>query len=305
MATERKNPGESLAFLPPDHIQNKDSNFIEFSKIPEYIEENRQSLIPIVEQLPDNFIFVDIASGTGLVPTLVAEEAKKLGKTGIVIGVEPDDFAIRYARENTPSDDKVQVHFVQAAGEHVGNFLDPLKGKVDAVTIHDAFHEVRGSENKRAINQAAYDLLKEGGVYNQTSAFTTEGMGEDETKYGFWLARTFRRLGGRGKRAVEKLQTDEATKIYKPQELAKMMGDAGFSVETTKRVVSLSPEALMAIAVYPRFSEGAIEKFEPNEGVEIPAVDKMGKELALTVRENNIGPLGRVWYTFTGKKVTS
>lgn len=83
-----------------------------------------------------------------------------------------------------------------------------------------------------------------------------------------------------------------------------MLLDAGFDeVIIRRRTVVMTNQALIAIARYPRFAEGVREKYQPlEEGGPRPSVDVVAGALVDTAIERNIGPLDRIWYTFTAKK---
>ena len=70
-------PKESNLSVPDNNL-----NFEEFSGQPEYVEVNRGLVKQVVLKLPVNFCHVDVATGTGLVPRLIIEEATKENKKG-------------------------------------------------------------------------------------------------------------------------------------------------------------------------------------------------------------------------------
>lgn len=287
--------------LMPEHAQTEDLNFLEFSEYEPYRAENRELLRRTVELLPnEGFVHLDIGAGTLLVAQEMIKLCQEMGKKGKIICVEPDRFALMKGKEKTPSVDGIEVELVQGNGEDL-----PLQGQIDSFSMHDAIHEVRGRKNKEKVLANAFARLKPGGRGTLNSAFTTIAMGEQENAkgYGWWIARSFRAVGGRGKKADEKLAVpddeDDSTKIYTPEDYIDMMQEAGFVVNMTPRIVEMSPDALRAIARYPRFVQGVREEFQPKEeNGKIPSVP----ELSHALFENVAKSLDRVWVDFELEK---
>ena len=288
-----------------DHLQNAEYNFVPFSQIPQYRDANRSLLRKVVRRLPDNFVHVDPGSGTGL----VAREMIGLlhgEKKGRIICVEPDEYAISQAKDLMPHQSDVEVIFIQGFAQDleslVGGYI-PDNG-VDSVSMHDAIHEIRGRDEKLKALRAEFNIGKRGAYYTWNSAFTTEGMGEDAMGYGRWIRGAFTESGGRTKRVRDRSDiVDDKTKIYEPYEYLPLFSEVGFKYLTLNpRTVILTNKALVAIARYPRFAEGAYENFEPGEDGRIPSIEKMSADLVKVAIENKIGPLVRIWNEYTAIK---
>src|SRR5579859_7903902 len=78
-----------------------DLDFGSFARQPEYVQVNRALVQLLVEHLPENFLHVDVASGTGLVPKLIIEQCQKLGRVGRVIGIDPNPLSLAIAARTT------------------------------------------------------------------------------------------------------------------------------------------------------------------------------------------------------------
>ena len=70
--------------------------------VPEYREVNRQLVQELFRHMPNPFVHVDLATGTGLVPQLLIEEAEKRGFRGTIIGIDRSAKALEIAEATTP-----------------------------------------------------------------------------------------------------------------------------------------------------------------------------------------------------------
>ncbi|KKQ96551.1 MAG: hypothetical protein A3C27_01790 [Candidatus Levybacteria bacterium RIFCSPHIGHO2_02_FULL_39_36] len=302
----------------PRTAQTEGRNFIPFSKIPEYRKVNRDLLSILVGMLPDNFVHVDVASGTGLVAQEMTVLCHAQEKRGKIICVEPDPYAVKQARKDTPSTDLVQVEFIQGKGEDLEELLAgkiPEEG-VDSVSIHDAIHEITGKDeetgvtNKQKVLSKMSKITKIGGFISLNSAFTTEGLGGDGFGYGKWSSHAFRLANGRIRRDRKEIKAedekDESTKVYEPIEYLNMSREAGFGkiIVFRKKPVTMTHDALVAISMYPRFSEGIFENYEPNPGAEIPDPASQSDYLIQSLNDKNITELGRVWRDYLLEKTS-
>ena len=91
-------PPEAKPF--PRIVTENELNYKEFSQQPEYVQANRELISNFVKRLPDNFRHVDIATGTGLIPQLIIDEAIKENKTGIIFGIDPNVTSLNMAKIN-------------------------------------------------------------------------------------------------------------------------------------------------------------------------------------------------------------
>lgn len=293
--------------------QTNERNFLPFSRIPEYRAVNRELLSILVGLLPDNFVHVDVASGTGLVAQEMISLCRELGKKGRIICVEPDGFAVAQARADTPSTEDVQIEFIQGYGENLRELLAgkiPEEG-VDSVSIHDAIHEITGVGKKQKVLSEMAAIAKKGAYISLNSAFTTEGQGDDRFKYGKWFSHTFKLANGRIRRDREKVkdgeEKDESTRIYEPIEYLNMVREAGFQeiVVFRSKPVTMMYDALAAISMYPRFAEGIFENYEPNEGAKIPDSESQSSYLIQSLNERNVVKLGRRWIDILMQKTAA
>lgn len=299
--------------------QDNERNFTPFSKVPEYRAVNRELLSILVSMLPDDFVHVDVASGTGLVAQEMIVLCHAQGKRGKIICIEPDQYAVEQARKDTPSADLVQVEFIQGKGEDLEELLAgkiPQEG-VDSVSIHDAIHEITGIDeetgvaNKQKVLSKMSKITKARGFISLNSAFTTEGQGNVGFKYGKWFTHAFKLANGKAIRDRKDTKVGdekyETTKVYEPIEYMRMMRNVGFEqiVVYRKKPVRLTQQALVAISMYPRFADGVFENYEPNKGATMPEPEAQSDFLVRSVHERNISELSRTWRDYLMRKLTS
>lgn len=276
--------------------QSEEFNFISFSRDRAYREANRQLILEAFSYLPSRFFQVDVASGTGLVSQEVGRLCQEKGKTGTVIGIDLDRFAVESAQKGTPSTPYCAVEFMEGRAQDIEQLLDgklPPKG-VDYVSVHDAIHEIEGEEDKRSILSSMARILKLGGIFTYNSAFTTAALEGAAITHGRWKAKALSILGGKRDRKIQ------AIKIHTPEEYREMICDAGLVVlYEAKRAVMLSRNALKAIAQYPAFVEGvfgdmvgkAKMPFEKKSRALIDALDALG-----------INEVPRIWHEVIAQK---
>ena len=297
-------------------LQTNERNFVPFSKIPEYRAVNRELLSVLVGFLPDNFVHVDVASGTGLVAQEMISLATEMGKKGRIICIEPDPFVVEQARIDTSSTENIQVEFIQGYGEDLEELLAgkiPEAG-VDSVSIHDAMHEITGVDEKTGILNiqkvfsSMAKITKLGGFISANGAFTTEGQGDDGFEYGKWFSHAFRLANGRIRRDRKEVkeEKDETTKVYEPIEYLNMMREAGFEkiLVFRKKYVVMSHDALVAISMYPRFPSGVFENYEPNPGFETPDPKAQSDYLIQSLEERKVTGLQRIWRDYIMQKTS-
>ncbi len=162
-------PKETLRRKQTHLQQTEELNYRKFSQQPEYRNVNHWLLArAFVKYLPNQFTFVDVASGTGLVSQELFDFCIANNKVGHIIGVEPDHFAIETAIEDTPDSPICTTDFIEGYGQ---NLVELLKGKipkegVDGVSILDALHEVEGKDQKEAVLIPMAGELKPLGIEN-------------------------------------------------------------------------------------------------------------------------------------------
>jgi ubiquinone/menaquinone biosynthesis C-methylase UbiE len=282
--------------IPRDQVVQSDRlNFVDFARDREYREANRVLLRQAFESLPSPFFHVDVASGTGLVAQEVCALCEGTGKAGTVIGIDPDPFAVRSARESTPSTAHCTVDFLEGRAQEMDRLLAgrlPPQG-ADYVSIHDAIHEIE-EEDKASILLCVARILKPGGLFSYNSAFTTAAMEQTAMQWGKWKAKAFSLLGGKRNRRVTGLVT------HSPEEYREMIASAGLAiVHEAKRSVCLSRSALEAIARYPRFVWGV---FADYVGEEMVPLEEKSQALIRALDDLGISELSRVWHELVARK---
>lgn len=277
-------------------IVDGDLNFGEFSKRPEYREVNRILIRELVSRLPENFRHVDVATGTGLVPQLIIEEAKKEGKTGEVIGIDPNVTSLNIARRNIRDQEGISVKLIEGMGQDLKRLLSgiiPPEG-VDGVSILDALHEIRKDEDKIEVVGAMADILKPGGLFIFNSAFTTDGILSAPMDWGRLKLRVMALLGGKRDKQAQVMP------IHPPGIYRQMIESTGLKViGEAKQIVDLTIESLLAISKYPAFFRGALEDMQKQESV--PDIKKSDAFIQ-AIKELTVPTLPRVWYQIIAQK---
>jgi ubiquinone/menaquinone biosynthesis C-methylase UbiE len=278
--------------------QSEAYNFLPFARDGAYREVNRGLIARALAHLPSPFCHVDVASGTGLVPQEVCALCEQEGKSGAIIGIDPDGYALESARRHTRPGPRCTVEFVQGVAQDMARLL---RGKVpgegvDYTSIHDALHEIRGEGDKRSVLAAMAAILRPGGVFTYNSAFTTVAMEESPMDWGRLKAKAFAVLGGRRNRQAE------AFKVHTPEEYRQMIVDAGLTVvyEAT-RVVKMSRSAMEAIGRYPAFIEGA---FSDMVGTEQVSLAEKSRAILAAIDALGFGEVPRVWHEIVAQKAS-
>lgn len=277
--------------------QSEAFNFVPFASDGAYREANRELIRLAFAHLPSPFYHVDVASGTGLVPQEVCALCQQHGKSGLVIGVEPDRFAIESARQNTPSGPHCSVEFVQGFGQDLARLLQGKipAGGVDYTSIHDAIHEIPGEDQKRSVLAAMAQILKPGGIMTYNSAFTTAALDEAAMDWGRLKAKAFAILGGKRDRQLA------AVKIHTPEEYRQMIVETGLTViYEARKVVRLPRAAMEAIGRYPAFVEGA---FSDMVGTERVSLEEKSRAILAAIADMGFVELPRVWHEIVAQKV--
>jgi len=276
--------------------QSEKYNFIAFSRDKAYREANRDLILRAFSQLPSPFFQVDVASGTGLVSQEVSALCQQTGKTGTIIGVDLDQFAVESARESVPSTPYCVIEFIQGRAQDIHRLLHgriPPEG-VDYVSIHDAIHEIEGEKDKRSVFSSMARILRPGGILTYNSAFTTAAMEGSAIKWGRMKARAFSMLGAKRDRTVE------AIRIHTPEEYKEMITNAGLViVYEARRVVKLCKAALRAISRYPTFVEGV---FADTAGKEKILFEKKSQALIDALDSLGIAEISRIWHETMARK---
>lgn len=287
-----------MVFIESDRSPTTDDdlNFEEFSRQPEYVEVNRALMQKLVSQLPPVFCHVDVATGTGLVPELIIDEARRGDKRGRVIGIDPNITSLNIARRRVHSSSGIVVEFIEGFGQNLKQLLErriPQKG-VSGVSILDALHEIREDEDKVKVIQAMADILKPGGLLAFNSAFTTDGISKDPMSWGKLKLRAMAKWGGKRDKQVQGLP------ILTPGKYKQMIENAGLVViYEAKKIVNLTIKSLVAISKYPAFIRGV---FEDMQGQESISDREKSNELIKAIEKLSVPTLPRVWYEIIAQK---
>jgi ubiquinone/menaquinone biosynthesis C-methylase UbiE len=266
-------------------------HFGHFSAIQEYRQVNRELISAVFTYLPPTFFHVDIATGTGLVPQLMIEEAERRGYSGTIIGIDPNRDSLDIARARIRSTEKISAIFLEGYGQEtealVGERIPPPGA--DMVSIHDAIHEVQGEASKREIFAAMARILKPGGVLTYNSAFTSIATGDAALEWGKWKSRALKELGKRRDRAIE------AIRRHTPEEYISMIGDEGLVVvHEAAKAVALTKKAIWAISQYPEFIQGVFRDML-DEGTR-PTLKGMSEALVVAFESLHKDNLPMVWH---------
>ena len=281
-----------------DDISMNGLHFNHFASIPEYREVNRSLIREVVGYLPNPFFHVDIATGTGLVPQILMEEATARGYTGHIIGVDRNDIGLDIARQSTPTGTDVTVEYILGDARGLRDLLRdriPAEG-VDGVSIHDAIHEIDGEDAQRGVYRDMGSIAKCGAVLSCNSSFTTRSMapGHSLRGHGEWKLH-FTKLTG------AKRNRDIPTMPYRtPEDYKQMIRDEGFEViHDQERIVQLSKTALKAISMYPAFISGVGMDLRFDREYSTQELSDFMCEAVDMLRFDS---LPRIWHEIIGRK---
>lgn len=272
-------------------------DFGEFSRMPEYIAVNKCLTEMLLSKLPRKFFHVDVAAGTGMVEKLLIEGAEKTGKTGAIIGVDPNSTSLAIARENVISSQSVSIKFIEGIGQDLKRLLKdeiPVEG-ADGASIHDALHEIWSNEDKTQIIQSMADILKPEGLLSFNSAFTTIANGPD---WGRWKLLSMRKLSGQ--QDIKRDKKNKAMPVLAPQDYKEMIQATGLVVVHEKITpVFLTKEALKAISRYPAFFQGVFDDMPGQES--FSGIEK-SNALVQVIEELGTPGFPKTWYEIIAQK---
>lgn len=279
--------------------QTESYNFVEFSQIGEYRKVNKELLLTALKFLPKNItniIHVDNATGTGLIPQLAAEVYAERGMQAIIIGIDPDLYALKKAADSIQNTKDIRLLLFQGYGQHLERLLKghiPSEG-VDVVSIHDAIHEIPGKDTKRAIFASQAKILKPAGIQTYNSSFTTAGNADAAFKWGKWKMAAFSYFNEQRDRTIN------AIEVLSPEEYRKMITDSGLKVvhEAMKKVI-LSLNALKAISRYPEYVNGVFRDMV-NTG-KYTLIEK-SRALITVLEKEGVTALPRQWHEIVAQK---
>ena len=278
-----------------------DLHFGHFTAIPEYRQVNRDLVARLLDRVPNPFVHLDVATGAGLIPQLIIEEATARGYRGRVIALDRNKRALEIARETVRGNENVSVTFVHGDAREVRSAVEellPPEG-VDSVSIHDAIHEIEGECNQRRVFNSLADVARSGAFLSINSSFTSTSMavGHSMRGHGEWKLHFVRLTGATRQRKIETL-------AYRSHEDYKqMIEDAGFRVvHEEDREVILTRAALKAIARYPEFVRGMARDLTFSRDVSLA---ELSDAMSAAVDKIRFDFLPRLWYGVIAQKVAS
>lgn len=278
-----------------------DLHFGHFSAIPEYRQVNRDLVARLLDRLPNPFVHLDVATGAGLIPQLIVEEATARGYRGRVIALDRNRKALEIARETVPGNDHVSVTFVHGDARDVRVSVEehlPPEG-VDSVSIHDAIHEIEGMDNQRRVFASLADVARSGAFLSINSSFTSTSMavGHSMRGHGEWKLHFVRLTGAKRERRIKTL-------AYRTHDDYKqMIEDAGFRVvHEEDREVFLTRTALKAIARYPEFVRGMARDLTFTRDLSLA---ELSDAMSVAVDKIRFDGMPRLWYGVIAQKVAA
>ncbi len=286
---------------PGDIPSPADLHFGHFALVPEYRQVNRQLVQELFNHLPNPFVHVDLATGTGLVPQLLIEEAEKRGVKGTIVGIDLSAKALEIAEATTPHSDAIDLRFVQADArelDSLGDSVLPADG-ADSLSIHDAIHEITDEDEQRSVYRGMAAIAREGALLSSNSTFTTVSMAVANSLrgHGEWKLHFMRLTGAR--------RNDKAGSLpyRRPDDYRQMIEDAGFEiVHELERAIHLTREALKAIARYPAFVEGVAGDLVFPKKLSLAEQSHL---LGMAVDKVRYDGLPRIWHEIIGRKRTA
>jgi ubiquinone/menaquinone biosynthesis C-methylase UbiE len=257
--------------------------FEPFAAHPFYTAINRllvqQALAPLAKRPTDaTLTIIDMACGTGAITRLIAEEIARQGCHARIIGVDPSEEALVYARKSM-EEMGVQAEFFQ--GETTD--LPMLVHDADAVFFCNAIHLV---PDKHAAFRYIVAILAHGGIFACNSAFYNGTSPDETTRFGrLWIRRA---AGWLRKEHPEALASREVKTtpmhLLTPDEYVSLLQEHGFShVEAVQEYVMMSLDGLRDLGHYWLFIEGALPGVQLTLGAKAlgATVYQTGQELAM------------------------
>ena len=278
-----------------------DLHFGHFSAIPEYRQVNRGLVGRLLDRAPNPFVHLDVATGAGLIPQLIIEEATARGYRGRVIALDRNAGALDIAREAVLGNEQVSVTFVHGDARDVRTAVQellPPEG-VDSVSIHDAIHEIEGEGSQRRVFASLADVARGGAFLSMNSSFTSTSMavGNSMRGHGEWKLHFVRLTGAKRERRIETLA------YRSPEDYKQMIEDAGFRVmHEEDREVILTRAALKAISRYPEFVRGMARDLTFTREL---SLTELSDAMSAAVDKIRYDFLPRLWYGVIAQKAAS
>jgi ubiquinone/menaquinone biosynthesis C-methylase UbiE len=247
-------------------------SFEPFAAETAYINVNERLMSRLMRRLPRgvNINLLDIAAGTGLMTSILADKAHEAGSKLSSTLLDLDLPALQQARQDVHAD---RADFIYASADHL-----PVKQGYDAVIFANSIHLLDGKSKEMALGEVNR-VLKPGGVLAVNSTFY-DGAYPEESKpfYSRWIRRAIVEINQRLPQRSKSGQA-QAMDFLTAQRYIDMIGDAGFNVvETRERRVLLSQAAVRAISSYKEFAKGALHASDED-------ADEASRALQATVQQ--------------------
>ena len=273
-------------------------HFGHFAAIPRYRQVNQALVRTLFPHLPDPFLHVDLATGTGLVPQLLFEEAQTAGYHGTIVGVDREPRALEIASAGTTHSADIAVVFRHGDVRQLDRLLGELAppSSVDSLSIHDAIHEIVGEQDQRAVLRVMAKLAKPRGLISLNSSFTSIAMTVENSarRYGQWKLQLIRLMGATRNKTVPRFA------YRSPEDYRRMVEEAGFEIiHEAQRVVELTKEDLKAISRYPAGIEGFCADLAFPKALRL---DELSEGMIAALETLPYDTLPRVWYELIGRK---
>lgn len=262
--------------------QHERYSFSAFSQLAFFREVNAH----LVERvgLKPGWQVVDLACGTGAVSELIIERIRS-ARGASIVGVDLSADALAEARRRLQSFRGAAVELIQARVEEVAQFV---RQQVDAVFLCNAIHYL---QDKRAVLEAAYRALRQGGRFAFNTTFF-EGAQPPDTLgfYRRWMLKALRTLKERYGESPSRTKV-EARQQLTPDEYRTLLSQVGFEIVSQELVTVAVPQnGWLAISKFSDFASGALPGVSLDRAVEI-----LSTALRQTFAELRLQAVHRHW----------
>ena len=261
-----------------------------------YRAVNRSLVKAAFQRLPSSasnrqLTILDMACGTGLITSLIAEVLATEGHKGSILAVDPDEHAIRIARERAAGL-KVPVRFVRGSPSDVHAIIS----NVDVAFFCNAIHLV--ADKKAAVAQIGTVLSPQGILACNTSFFHGTYVEGTEQFYRLWTRKAIGWL--KREQPHVRLTREEksiAMQWLRQGEYVSLFQEAGLAVHADLEAADMPIDAWRDLGRYRLFIEGALPGVPLDMGAAAleAAVYQVGEELDMAY-------VPRRWLQLVGTK---
>jgi ubiquinone/menaquinone biosynthesis C-methylase UbiE len=195
---------------------------------------------------------VDLACGTGLVTTLLAEKLQD-AKESLIIAFDHSSSALRQAKEELGNAGVTLVEFVQGRMEELS---DNLKQSVDTIVFGNGIHYV---PDKASLLEQVFASLKPGGTFVFNTSFY-EGWTRPESQAFArrWMARALREL--REQHGLRPIRAKVESRNYlTADQYCELLETQGFSIKEREEIsVEVPVSGWVDISEFEDFIAGAM-----------------------------------------------